>query len=251
MSGGSVEGAPGRKAQWFDDAQAQLEAWPEVKAVSYFNVDANCDWLVDSSPSSLSAYRGMGADPYFNPATTPPKDTGVSAYVDVSDFLFGPPAGGPAQGESVEWLFRGPSKHTVTDTSGMDYFDSGSQSEGKTFSFPFIAAGKYPYECTIHPDMTGYVKVPVIVSPTSGNVATTFTITWASTAAPSDYEYDVQIERPGESTYSTWKSDQTVRKATFDPDSGPGTYWFRARIRQVSSGEDSWYSVGASIIVSH
>jgi len=60
----------GHKATWIDNATATTKGWPEVKAVSYFNYsDSVYQWRTDSSPSALDAFRRMGADPYFNPAT--------------------------------------------------------------------------------------------------------------------------------------------------------------------------------------
>jgi hypothetical protein len=62
---------PNGKAQWFEDASAQLKLWPEIKALSYYHrgIDdgARCDWWVDSSRRALTAFQAMGADPWFNP----------------------------------------------------------------------------------------------------------------------------------------------------------------------------------------
>ncbi len=62
--------SPGRKATWIDDASAQLQRWPGIVAVLYFDADRGCPRWVDSSASSLAAFRAMGAEPYFNPPTT-------------------------------------------------------------------------------------------------------------------------------------------------------------------------------------
>ena len=63
-------GRPGRKAAWIDDASAQLQRWPGIVAVLYFDADRGCPRWVDSSSSSLAAFRAMGAEPYFNAPTT-------------------------------------------------------------------------------------------------------------------------------------------------------------------------------------
>ncbi len=52
-----------RKARWFEEAAAQLKAWPEIKGVIYFH---SLGWEFDSSPNALEGYRAMGRDPYFN-----------------------------------------------------------------------------------------------------------------------------------------------------------------------------------------
>lgn len=51
---------PGRKATWFTDALATLVSWPEVKAVVYFNnVADGYDWTIDTSDTSLAAFRAL------------------------------------------------------------------------------------------------------------------------------------------------------------------------------------------------
>ena len=131
----------------------------------------------------------------------------------------------------------------------MGLFDSGSKSIVSYFSFAFVAAGSYAYRDTLHPTLTGTVKVPLAVSPTSGTTSTTFTITWASAAPPAGYVVDVQNQRPGSSTWASWKSGVSTFSGTFVPDSGTGTYSFRSRIRNNSNQAASWYSLGAAIVV--
>jgi len=68
---GCVEGEPGWKAAWIRDATEVLKTWPEVVGVSYNNesgesgLDAGCDYRLDTSSSSLSAFKAMGEDPRF------------------------------------------------------------------------------------------------------------------------------------------------------------------------------------------
>jgi hypothetical protein len=58
----------GDKGQWIAAASSSIKSqFPSVKAFVWFDSNRNCDWRVDSSQSSLDAYRAMGADPYFNP----------------------------------------------------------------------------------------------------------------------------------------------------------------------------------------
>jgi len=61
---------PGREASWFDDASAQLQQWPGIVAVLYFDADRGCARWVDSSPETLAAFQAMAAAPYFNPPQT-------------------------------------------------------------------------------------------------------------------------------------------------------------------------------------
>jgi endoglucanase len=58
----------GDKGQWIAGASSSIKSqFPALKAVVWFDSNRNCNWRVDSSQSSLDAYRAMGADPYFNP----------------------------------------------------------------------------------------------------------------------------------------------------------------------------------------
>ncbi|MDE1853861.1 MAG: cupredoxin family copper-binding protein [Thaumarchaeota archaeon] len=60
-------------------------------------------------------------------------------------------------GQSVTWVNRDASAHTVTSTSGV--FDSGIIASGATYSFTFTEPGTYQYYCTIHPWMKGTITV--------------------------------------------------------------------------------------------
>lgn len=152
-------------------------------------------------------------------------------------------------GKSVQWTNEGSSTHDVTDSSGMDLYGSGPLGPNDSYTFTFVAAGIYKYACSLHPDMTGTIKAPMILTPDTGNASTPFTLTWASTAAPAGYTYDVQIERPGDSDWTTWLSGVTYGSTTFVPDAGNGTYSFRAHIRKLAGGAAASYSASQSITV--
>ena len=239
---------PGRKAQWISDAERTLKDWPEVKVVAYYDNEGDCVWWVDSSQSSLNAFKNMGADPYFTPPQPPPQPTQVGAYASVMDFTFTSPVGTLAQGKAVKWLFFGPSLHTVTENLGMGLFDSGSQPLNGTFTFVFRAAGNYQYACTLHPSMTAQIRIPLIVQPLTGNQQTRFTVTWASAPPPVGYVYDVRIQRP-RGDWSPWQDGVKSTTGQFVPDSGRGTYLFDARIRNAIIGNASWYSEDITVTV--
>src|SRR5438093_773541 len=164
---GEDDALPGRKAQWFTDGADILKRWPEIKGISYFNVGNGgaCDRYVDTSPDSLAAFRTMGFEPYFNPPV-------AVGRVLVADFSFSPTTVTIDQGTGVVWSFDGPSDHTVTSSGDLGLFDSGAVSAGGTFSFFFVAAGSYRYNCTIHPSMQGTVKVPALADPPTGGIDT-------------------------------------------------------------------------------
>ena len=175
----------------------------------------------------------------------------VSFVSNVSDFVFSPSIGRPKLGGSMYWDFFGPTEHTATDSTGMLLFDSGTKFADTFYVFRFTAAGSYPYTCSIHTTlMNGTVKVPMSAAPKTGNLTTTFTITWAAQSAPSGFNMDVQIQRPGSADFVDWKLNlTTIKSATFLPDGGTGTYSFRARLQQTSTGFASDYSSPVTITV--
>jgi hypothetical protein len=107
------------------------------------------------------------------------------------------------------------------------------------------AAGTYGYQ-----DVTNGSAGTVSVTPTSGSTSTTFTITWAAaTLNITNYVFDVQIKRPGSSSFADWKTGVSTLKASFTPDSGTGTYSFRARVRNALTSDAIAYSAAKSISV--
>jgi plastocyanin len=248
---GSMEDpdVPGRKADWIEDASATIRSWPEVKMLAYYHNEGDCPWWVDSSQRSLNAFKAMGAEAYFNPPGPDPGPSDVGAYISVTDFEFGSPVGHPAQGKSIEWLFNGPSLHTVTENHGMGLFGSVPLPLGRAYSFSFRAAGNYSYRCLIHSRMTEVLRIPLIVRPDSGGVGTRFTVRWAAQSPPLGYTYDVKIQRPRSDEWETWKDGVSATSGTFVPDAGRGTYLFHSRIRNILNGAASWYSMDVAIEV--
>lgn len=63
--GSSEQG--GAKSAWLADAQEAIKNLPAYRAwIHQQYSDGACNWRIDSSSSSLSAYRALAADPYFN-----------------------------------------------------------------------------------------------------------------------------------------------------------------------------------------
>lgn len=182
--------------------------------------------------------------------TVQPPMTGAVS-VAVADYSFTPKTPSMEQDSTVTWNFDGPSAHTATDSSGMGLFASGQKPPGTSYSFRFASAGSYAYTCVLHPSlMTGTIRIPVKVTPTSGQTTTSFTLTWSSAAPPSGYVFDVQVKRPGSTSYVNWALGQTTTSSSFTPDAGGGTYSFRSRVRKPSTGKTSRWSPPGSISVS-
>lgn len=139
--------------------------------------------------------------------------------------------------------------HTVTDGTGMGLFDSGLRAPGTSYTFRFFAAGTYVVIDT-EASHTGTIKVPADATPPSGGMGTTFTVAWASTSPHTGYVFDAQILRPGAADWADWQTGVTMVGADFVPDAGPGTYSFRARLRNTANGAASDWSPAVSIEVS-
>ncbi len=85
--------------------------------------------------------------------------------------------------------------------------------------------------------------------PARGGTSTAFLLTWASGAPPAGYVFDVQVRRPGQATFIAWSTGTSLASQTFTADAGPGSYAFRARLRNVSNGSAARYSVPRRIAV--
>jgi len=72
---------------------------------------------------------------------------------------FDPSAITVTSGTTITWTNNDGIPHTVTSTSLLDTFDSGSISNNGTFHHTFNTVGTITYKCTIHPSMTGSVVV--------------------------------------------------------------------------------------------
>ena len=76
--------------------------------------------------------------------------------VHIDNFVFQPQQLAVKVGQTVTWTNRDDIPHTVV-CAGK--FRSKTMDTDDKFSFTFAAAGEYKYFCSLHPHMTGVVKV--------------------------------------------------------------------------------------------
>ena len=76
--------------------------------------------------------------------------------VHIDNFVFEPAQLTVKAGQIVTWTNRDDIPHTVV-CAGK--FRSKTMDTDGTFSFTFTAPGEYKYFCSLHPHMTGFVKV--------------------------------------------------------------------------------------------
>lgn len=85
------------------------------------------------------------------------KESSGQNKIEIKDLAFEPDTITVSKGTKVTWTNNDSVDHTVTADDGS--FDSGTLGVGKTFSYTFNKTGSLSYKCTIHPSMTGTVKV--------------------------------------------------------------------------------------------
>ena len=53
------------KAHWIVETFTRIKDYPAVKLFSWYNINKELDWRVNSSPAALAAFRKMMSDPFF------------------------------------------------------------------------------------------------------------------------------------------------------------------------------------------
>jgi plastocyanin len=91
----------------------------------------------------------------------------AEAAVSIVDFAFDPATLDVPTGATVVWTNDGQAPHTVTG----DFADSGILEPGQTFSHTFTESGEHNYVCSIHPQMTGTIRVSAGEVPASTPIA--------------------------------------------------------------------------------
>ena len=81
----------------------------------------------------------------------------ASASVTMGDFFFSPRSVTVAVGDTVTWRNNGDAPHNATADDGS--FQTPDLNKGQSASETFNRSGSFSYICTIHPQMTGTVRV--------------------------------------------------------------------------------------------
>jgi len=174
----------------------------------------------------------------------------ATAQVSIKNLAFNPTTVTVAQGGMVTWTNNESTNVVHTTTSDQPgFWDSGDLSPTDHFSETktFLNAGTYAYHCMHHSFMHGKVKVPM---KKAGSAGSGWTVRWSSaSSAPAGRDFDVQIKRPGQSTFRSFRSATTTLKAFFNP-TRAGTYKFRSLTRITSSGMTSNFSPVLTLTIS-
>ena len=125
--------------------------------------------------------------------SSPPLLASNVANVSIGDFFFSPTAVTIKVNDQVKWTWIGSVGHTTTSDTVL--WDSGVKGNGSTFVTTFVAAGSFPYHCTVHPFMTAGITVQAanvpptiaITNPPDGSVlASPATLSLAARASDTD-----------------------------------------------------------------
>jgi streptogramin lyase len=225
-------------------------AFTDVGAIGKITVGgAITEYPTDDMPSWITA--GPSETMWFTEPNTSQivRITGLALpilCVPVQPRIFVTPTAKDSLGGTVGWMMQWPGTHGVADTSGLRLFSTPRGIPmGRTFSYRFTAAGSYAYDDPFHPATTARVTVPVKVAAVVGAVDTA-QVTWAVAAPAAGSVFDVQIEVPGSPAFRDWQTGTSAQSAVFGPAdpmfAGPGTYRFRARLRNAATGAASGYS---------
>jgi plastocyanin len=170
----------------------------------------------------------------------------ATVQISIVNFGFSPTTVTVPQGGTATWTNNDGTAHTSTSNDG--FWGSPHIAPGTKFSesTAFLNAGSYGYHCNIHPEMHGTVKVPLIKT---GTAAHGYTLRWSSASSAAGHNFDVQIKRPGQSTFTSFRSGTTALKAFVNP-AKAGTYKFRSRTRITSSGKTSGFSPVLTLSIS-
>ena len=89
---------------------------------------------------------------------TVPSDDEIKAAITIRAFdnQYDPADVQIAPGQAVRWVFEGPAEHDVVAEDGS--FVSDLVYEG-SYTHLFEEPGEFPYDCSIHPEMTGIIRV--------------------------------------------------------------------------------------------
>jgi plastocyanin len=102
------------------------------------------------------AVAGCGGSDSGSSSAAPAPDGPVT--IDMKNIQFAPKAQSVKAGQKVTWLNQDSVDHDVKADSGAD-FKSDQFGKGGKFAFTPQKAGEITYECTLHPGMTGTLKV--------------------------------------------------------------------------------------------
>ena len=112
----------------------------------------------------------------------------------------------------MTWTFPEATSHTTTSDQG--FWDSGTRSDGATYSRAFTSAGRFAYHCTFHATHA-WVRWPSRVLVTAPSQAKRV-IRWSTVKGADGTTFDVQVKR-GPGKWTDFRADTTKARTGFKP----------------------------------
>jgi plastocyanin len=160
--------------------------------------------------------------------------------VSITSFSFSPGKVKVTLGIQVRWSNDDAVAHTSTSNGG--FWNTGRFSPGSTRTVRMTSAGTFKYHCKIHPEMHGSVRVKMAVS----HVGSGASLRWATAANLTHRTFDVQVKKPGSSTWTTLRTNTTTATLSYHP-SRAGSYALRARTDNTNTQTSSGWSPAVTI----
>jgi plastocyanin len=88
---------------------------------------------------------------------TGPARAAQTVTIEISNYNFAPSDVTIAPGTTVVWVNHDDMVHSIVSTDRL--FDSKAMDTGDQYSFTFDKEGDYGYVCSLHPYMSGMIKV--------------------------------------------------------------------------------------------
>jgi plastocyanin len=162
-----------------------------------------------------------------------------TVQVTIRSMRYDPVTLSVAEGTRVRWNnVTSPSRAHDVVSSLPGYIQSPLLVNGQSFDFTFAAAGTFSYICSIHDVMIGAVEVPLQAELVTTGRRPYFLLTLGTALLPttSRYRYVLNWQMPGEHTWHVKASrDNTLVVLA----AAPGTYHFRARLKDKVGGTRS------------
>ncbi len=122
---------------------------------------------ITASAGTKPADTFCGAPPStfrYEPVVLPPHTSPMTVNINIAGFAFDPPDLTINVGDTVQWTNTDFAPHTSSSDTAV--WNSGTLTNGQTFSFTFNSTGTFPYHCGIHASMMASITVAAAPSPT-------------------------------------------------------------------------------------
>ena len=189
-----------------------------------------------ASPAPPAPAPGPAASPPGTP-TTPGTAGGMRHGVAVVDYAFRPATLSARAGDTVVWINQGRAPHTATATG---LFDTGMFRAGEQRTTTLSTAGTFTFRCTVHPEMTGVLRVASAAAgpapPAAPGIASTLSDATATGDSSATTTAPTMPGIPPEEEATATAAQVSVVDFAFEP----------AAVRLTTGGTVTWRLTGTA-----